>query len=95
MRNPHYNKLKKPLVMPVSMEKYMMSETIEMLEMWTNYQKHGIKPWDISGRITNDDINMLSVIEQIYKDGQKYQETMSNTRQAESEIIANRKKMGY
>lgn len=95
MPNPHYNRLKKPLVLPRSYEKSMMDETIQMLETWIANEKHEIKPWAITGKITDADINMLQVIDQIHQDGKKYQENKQVMKTAEHEIIENRKRMGF
>jgi gamma-glutamylcyclotransferase (GGCT)/AIG2-like uncharacterized protein YtfP len=71
---PHFNKLRKPLVLPHYSYYHMLTQAHEYITMWRNMSNYGIKPWDVRGEILADDVNAMKMLDILERDSNTYRE---------------------
>ena len=88
---PHFNQLKKPLVLPHHYYYHMLTQAHEYLTMWLNMSKYGVKPWDIRGEILAEDINAMRMLDILERDSNLYRERKAVQDQKNQDYINQQK----
>jgi hypothetical protein len=100
MKIPWLNHLEKTWMLPKEYESYMMEKTLEYMEMFRNYKKFELYPWQWKGDVYQEDINAMDILEKLAHDQGKLNEKVDdNTRAMQKHIsdnlIQGKKKYGW
>lgn len=90
MPNPRYNKLDKPVSLPVEMYDEMFLHTYWYISMYMEYRNYGLTPWQVNGgRVIASDVKCLEMMEQMIKDSAEVERRMEGAKQkTEQDIIS-------
>lgn len=88
MPNPRFNELEKPLKLPTHLYPEVFAETYQMMRMYVEYKKFGIKPWDWKKEYYNTDIRILEMLDIMFEDAQKYKAVKAKADAALKALVA-------